>query len=56
MNDSKLVASYIEWNNHTKMDWDNPWAAMINGTGGYSFHAGVTRDDILMVFIDEIYR
>lgn len=51
-----LVSKYIQWNNMTSMPWGNPYASMINGTGGYSFHPGVTRDETLMIFIDEVFR
>ncbi len=56
MNDSSLVSKYIQWNNHTEMAWANQFAAMINGTGGFSFHPGITREERLEVFIDEIFR
>ena len=57
VDDLSKVAQYIEWNGNTSMSgWGNPYAAMINGTGGYSFHPGVTRDETLLVFIDELFR
>lgn len=56
VNDSSLVSKYIQWNNHTEMAWANHFAAMINGTGGFSFHPGITREERLEVFIDEIFR
>lgn len=57
VDDLSKVSQYIEWNGHINMSgWGNIYAGMINGTGGYSFHPGVTRDETLLVFIDELYR
>ena len=57
VNDTRLVGQYVEWNNHTEIEgWGSHWARMINGTGGFLFHPGVTRDDNLTVFVDELYR
>jgi len=52
-----LVNQYIQWNgNYSMSAWGNPYAAMINGTGGYGFHPGVSREEQLVVFIDELFR
>ena len=57
VNDTKLVGQYLEWNNHTEMKgWGTRTARMINGTGGFLFHPGVTREENLTVFVDELYR
>ena len=57
VNDTRLVGQYVEWNNHTEMKgWGTPEARQINGTGGFLFHPGVTRDENLTVFVDELYR
>lgn len=48
---------YIMWNgNYNMSKWNNSWAAAINGTGGYAFHPQVTKEEVLYVFIDEVYR
>ena len=57
VNDTRLVGQYLEWNNQTKIEgWGTPEARMINGTGGFLFHPGVTREENLTVFVDELYR
>lgn len=57
VDDLAKVAQYIEWNGNTSMSaWGNPYASKINGTGGYSFHPGVSKDETLYVFIDELFR
>lgn len=57
VNDTRLVGQYVEWNNQTEIKgWGTPEARMINGTGGFLFHPGVTREENLTVFVDELYR
>ena len=57
INDTQLVGQYVEWNNQTEISgWGTPTARMINGTGGFLFHPGVTREENLTVFVDELYR
>ncbi len=57
VDDLSKVAQYIQWNaNYSMSAWGNPYAEMLNGTGGYSFHPGVSRDETLLVFIDELFR
>jgi hypothetical protein len=51
------VGQYLEWKNQTEIEgWGTPEARMINGTGGFLFHPGVTREENLTVFVDELYR
>ena len=53
---SKL-AQFIEWNGRYKIaQWGTPAARMINGTGGFMFHPGVTREENLTAFISELFR
>ncbi len=57
VNDTRLVGQYLEWYNQTEIEgWGTPQARMINGTGGFLFHPGVTREENLTVFVDELYR
>lgn len=51
------VAQFIEWNGQRNISgWGTPTAQMINGTGGFMFHPGVTRDENLTAFISELFR
>ena len=51
------VAQFIEWNGQRNISgWGTPTARMINGTGGFMFHPGVTRDENLTAFISELFR
>lgn len=51
------VSRYIQWNGHFNMSgWGDPYASQINGTGGYSFHPDISRDETLYVFINELSR
>ena len=37
-------------------NWGTPYAGMINGTEGTLFHPGVSRNDTLYVFVDQLFR
>ena len=51
------VAQFKEWNGQTNISgWGTSTARMINGTGGFMFHPGVTRDENLTAFISELFR
>ena len=55
--DTRSTARYIMWNKQTSMTkWGTPYAGMINGTEGTLFHPGVTRNDTLYVFVDQLFR
>ena len=57
VNDTDLVGRFIEWNNNTEISgWGTPNARRINGTGGFMFHPGVSRNENLTVFVTELYR
>ena len=52
-----LVGQFIMWNNQTEIDgWGTKAAKEINGTGGFMFHPGVTREENLTAFISELFR
>ena len=51
------TARYIMWNEQTSVTkWGTPYAGMINGTEGTLFHPGVSRNDTLYVFVDQLFR
>lgn len=51
------TARFIMWNKETSVaNWGTPYAGMINGTEGTLFHPGVSRNDTLYVFVDQLFR
>ena len=56
-NDTRRVAEFIQWDDHYNISgWGSHFAGEIRGTGGFMFHPGVTRNENLTAFINELYR
>lgn len=56
-NETRLVGTFKQWNDHYSISgWGTKYAREIRGTGGFSFHPGVSRKEKLVAFINELYR
>ena len=54
---SQAIARYLMYDGKTSITgWGTPYAQMINGTEALLFHPGVTKNDTLNVYVDELFR
>ncbi|XP_011408057.2 PREDICTED: lysosome membrane protein 2-like [Amphimedon queenslandica] len=53
----QTTAQYLMYDGKTSITgWGTPYAQMINGTEALLFHPGVSRTDVLDVYVDELFR
>jgi len=56
-NNLDKMNSYLKWQNKSYIEcWATESAGIINGSDGTQFHPRVKKDDILYVFVDQVFR